>query len=162
MSSNDNVSQAVQDEGVVKKRKLRNLLIKPQGQLRTAMAVFAAGFVFLSVLFAILLFRLNNLIQDLANNIAVPEQAVSDTAWTLLVTYAVLLFSFLLCSVVIVLFATHRYLGPMVPIERLVKALREGRYDERVRLRKNDEFQDLADELNLLAETLATRHRNQS
>jgi hypothetical protein len=42
-----------------------------------------------------------------------------------------------------------------VAFKRHIRALREGNYDSRVVLRKGDAFDDVADELNLLAQALA-------
>ena len=46
-------------------------------------------------------------------------------------------------------------IGPTVAFKRHIRALREGNYDSRVVLRKGDAFDDVADELNLLAQALA-------
>jgi HAMP domain-containing protein len=54
---------------------------------------------------------------------------------------------------------THRLVGPTIPITRHIRALKEGRYSHRVSLRQQDEFRELAVELNELAEIL--EHRNE-
>lgn len=52
---------------------------------------------------------------------------------------------------------SHRIFGPMVPIRRQVEALKSGNYDFKINLRKNDEFKELANELNQLADLLKAR-----
>jgi len=56
---------------------------------------------------------------------------------------------------------THGLIGPVLPIMRHVKALQEGLYSHRVKLRKHDAFQELAGDLNELAEVLERRYRIQ-
>jgi signal transduction histidine kinase len=59
--------------------------------------------------------------------------------------------------VVLVAVYTHRMIGPTLPIMRHIKALNAGFYSHRVKLRRYDSFQELADELNALAATLEQR-----
>jgi methyl-accepting chemotaxis protein len=49
---------------------------------------------------------------------------------------------------------TQRFVGPLVPLRRQLLALKNGDYSSRVYLRRNDSLQEIADELNALAETL--------
>jgi methyl-accepting chemotaxis protein len=49
---------------------------------------------------------------------------------------------------------SHRIFGPQVKIRRQIANLMKGDYDYKISLRKNDEFKDLADDLNRLAEHL--------
>jgi len=59
--------------------------------------------------------------------------------------------------VVLITVYTHRMIGPTLPIMRHIKALKDGFYSHRVQLRRHDCFQELANELNALAETLEKR-----
>jgi signal transduction histidine kinase len=70
-----------------------------------------------------------------------------------------LLVAYVVMVVVLAAVYTHRMIGPMVPIKRHVKALQDGLYSRRVKLREYDCFQGLADELNVLAETLEKQHQ---
>lgn len=49
---------------------------------------------------------------------------------------------------------TQRFVGPLVPICHHLRALKRGDYSSRVRLRRNDSLQQIARELNELAEIL--------
>ena len=121
------------------------------------MLIFAIGFLLISLLFGVLLFRLNDMIQTLASLAQDPEQAAAATANTSIVlmsTYCFLLLSFLCSALFLGLVITHRYLGPMVPIQRHVKNLLEGKFEHSIQLRKNDQFKELADDLNRLAARL--------
>ena len=50
--------------------------------------------------------------------------------------------------------ASHKIAGPLVRIKRSLNQLIEGNYNITVKLRKGDHLQDVADQLNKLAETL--------
>ena len=47
--------------------------------------------------------------------------------------------------------------GPTVAFRRHIQALRQGDFDSRVRLRRGDAFNEVADELNALSEDLARK-----
>ena len=52
----------------------------------------------------------------------------------------------------------NRTLGPQVPILNHIIELKKGNFLNRIKLRKNDELQELADALNELAEKLAEKN----
>lgn len=52
---------------------------------------------------------------------------------------------------------SFRIYGPLVAIYRHLRALIEGNYDSRVKLRRHDEFSKLSDQLNQLAQVLKER-----
>jgi signal transduction histidine kinase len=54
----------------------------------------------------------------------------------------------------------NRIFGPMVAIKKMIEKLKDGNYTGRIHLRKNDEFNDVADELNLLAEKLEASQKS--
>jgi methyl-accepting chemotaxis protein len=151
------------DESILKRlgfnenRKARNFLLKPGLQLKLAFYILllSLGFVFITVLFGKLYFEQTYI--TLVDNTtqseyiqAIVTQQIHDFKSLSLLLLAVY-------TVMIVLVATvytHRMIGPTLPIMRHVKALKEGFYSHRVKLREYDCFQELADELNELAETL--------
>lgn len=54
---------------------------------------------------------------------------------------------------------THKVAGPLVRIRAALAQLTEGRFDIRVTLRKGDALNELADDINRLAESLRARIR---
>ena len=56
---------------------------------------------------------------------------------------------------------SRRVFGPAVPILNHVRRLREGQFDSKITLRRHDEFQEIADELNALAKELKEGRTNQ-
>jgi signal transduction histidine kinase len=52
------------------------------------------------------------------------------------------------------LFHSHRVFGPMIPIGRQLDLMKEGNFQERITLRRNDQFKNLAEKINQLAEKI--------
>lgn len=55
---------------------------------------------------------------------------------------------------VLAVFLSHRIAGPLYRIKKTIQEVAAGDYSMRLRLRKTDELQDLADEINKLLEVL--------
>ena len=148
--------------GFNENRKARNFLLKPGLQLKLAFYVLflSLGFIFITVLFGKLYFE-QTYITLVGNTTqseyiqAVVTQQIHDfksLSMLLLAVYTVLV-------VVVAAVYTHRMIGPTLPIMRHIKALKEGFYGNRVKLRAYDCFHEIADELNELAETLEQRQQ---
>lgn len=139
------------------RRKVKNFLLDPLSQLRSAFAIFAVAFIAIALVFGSSIYQVTDIMKTLAA-FAPEATGASDVAanarFSLLLTFGLTMLSLLFASVFLATAITHRYLGPMVPIKRYVKELLDGKYDSRLTLRKNDQFQDLADDLNKLAEKL--------
>jgi hypothetical protein len=146
--------------GVNENRKARNFLLKPALQLKLAVyaLMLSLGFILITLLFGKLYFE-QTFITLVGNTTqaeyiqAIVTQQVHDfksMSLLLLVGYTVLM-------VVLITVYTHRMIGPTLPIMRHIKALKDGFYSHRVTLRRHDCFQELANELNALAETLEQR-----
>ncbi len=144
------------------RRKLKNILIAPKAQFRTAITIFIVGFLFISAVFGITLYQLHDLINtlvDLAGNSEEASMATRHMGAVLISTYIFLLLSFLCSTLFLAITITHRYLGPAVAIRRHIHRLIEGNYEQPLRLRKNDQFKDLAEDLNRLTEKLKSSAR---
>ena len=61
---------------------------------------------------------------------------------------------YVVTTVLVSIYYTHRFVGPTVAFKRHIVALRKGEYGSRVVLRKTDAFADMAEELNMLAADL--------
>ena len=71
-----------------------------------------------------------------------------------LVFCAILGLIYTLTTLVLSIYYTHRFVGPVVAFRRHVTNLRKGDFSSRVVLRKNDAFAALAEDLNMLASEL--------
>jgi len=138
-------------------RKVSSLLINPRSQLR-----FAVPF---ALIILIQIISINYLIYQLSTSVSPMAATEQETlSWAVNAIYISTEYG-LISSIAVGLFAilvwllySHRVFGPMVAFKRMVLDLKEGNYKSRVALRKNDEFFELAESLNELAETLQKRH----
>jgi len=55
------------------------------------------------------------------------------------------------------LFASHKIAGPIFRLNSSLKNLAKGKYEERLKFRKNDYFQEVADNFNRMAESVEKR-----
>jgi uncharacterized membrane protein len=148
--------------GLHENRKARNFLLKPALQLKLALYVLILSltFVLITVVFGKLYFEqtyitlMENTTQAEYVQAVISQQIHKFKSLSLL-----LLAVYVVLVVVLAAVYTHRIIGPMFPIMRHVKALQDGFYSRRVKLRESDCFQELADELNDLAETLEKQQK---
>ena len=143
-------------------RKARNLLLKPVLQLKLALYVLLLSLTFalITALFGKLYFE--QTFVTLVENTTQAEyiQAVITQQIHGFKSLSLLLFAvYVVLVVVLATVYTHRMIGPTLPIMRHIKAMKDGFYSHRVKLRNYDCFQELADELNALAETLEKRQQ---
>jgi len=146
--------------GVNEHRKARNILIKPGFQLKLPFYILllTLSFVGLTLLLGNLYLEqayvtmIENTTQSEYLQQIITKQIAAFKEITLLV---LLVYAALVVAITSVY--THRLLGPMIPIARHLKALKEGFYSHRLRLRKKDALHELADQLNELAEVLEER-----
>ncbi len=147
--------------GLNEHRKARSLLLRPVFQLKLPFYILLLSIVFLllGVLFGNLYFQ-----QTYMSMLATSTQPdYLHEAFTRQVeefrtlSFALLLVYAGLVTVISTIY-THRLVGPVMPIRRHIKALRDGLYTHRVTLRRHDGLQDIADDLNDLARTLEERH----
>jgi methyl-accepting chemotaxis protein len=146
--------------GFNENRKASNFLLKPVLQLKLALyaLVLSLTFVLVSVLFGKLYFEQTYI--TLVENTTQAEyiQAIiTQQVHNFKSMFLLLLGIYTVLMVVLVTVYTHRMIGPTFPIMRQIRALKDGLYSHRVKLRRHDCFQELADELNALAQTLEQR-----
>ncbi|MCD6459837.1 hypothetical protein J7L67_04125, partial [bacterium] len=60
------------------------------------------------------------------------------------------------------LFASHKIAGPIFRLNSSLKNLAKGKYEERIKFRKNDYFQEIADNFNRMAESVEQRVTQES
>jgi signal transduction histidine kinase len=135
------------------RRKLKNLLIFPESQVRYGL-VFLTLATFVHVSMTIIVLKIYS-----AWSTSEGELQGNVPVWILVVTLFVLYFAIQSFAFALGLFMSHKVFGPLVPIRKLVEDLKNGNPGELVHLRKTDEpiLLDLAHDLNQLAEKLADR-----
>lgn len=143
-------------------RQWRNVWLQPRRQLRYGMLAFGYAAAAMLAVQALTFLSLRR------EAVRVLEQAGGDAAQlTGIVDFAMrsaLLEGFWLFPIFAVgaLLGTahilHSFIGPQVPIRRMIERLRAGEYGTTCRIRKRDKMEDVAAELNDLSATLAERH----
>jgi len=135
-------------------RSIRGFLVRPKQQLRGTLII--VGICIFFQLLMLIAFRsaLDSVITQFAQSN--PEMAAQMSASTVSVFRLMVMYVFFLAFVTLLIgiVITHRTYGPLVPLMRHVENLTQRKFDARVHLRDTDELQELADALNLLAETL--------
>ncbi len=124
----------------------RRLLVDPRYQLRAGILVGGVAVVLLVLLNAALLAQSRTSVPS-------PSSPAAEdwTSWILLLVGSAV---FLVGVVLIGVLESHRTAGAAYAIRRAVEAIREGRREIRIRLRRGDHLQDLAKAINELAETI--------
>ena len=84
--------------------------------------------------------------------------AIENTAFVILpsvlLTNLITLGLVSLASTVVILFVTHKVLGPMIRFEQDIKVIGEGDLTKRIRLRPKDQLRETANNINKMTENL--------
>lgn len=141
------------------RRKISNFSVDPKAQLRFAkpfaILVFAS-FGAINLIF----WRISGVRDSMSSNASSEMLAVLNDIMGQLVLMCSLGMALIgLLTLLLWIVYSHRIFGPQVPIRRQVANLMKGDYDYKISLRKNDEFKELAEELNSLAEHLKSRSK---
>jgi methyl-accepting chemotaxis protein len=142
-------------------RSLKNFLLVPGGQLKMAFAIVMLGLLTIVSTIVYFLWTLSDAFVTLSRMYPIQPDVMESLKATIYRTGILTVglgVVFTIISMALVVVLTHRYVGPAVPIRRLINDLREGRYGARGKLRENDEFQDVMTSLNELAAELEKRH----
>ena len=157
MTDIDNSAPQNSSDGGRGRRSLKSVFVKPREQLRYAFVFFGGGLALMAGYIVLFLYYLNVTIMNLATSYSIaPDVATTLNTAFLTASIATVIFA---ATLTLIMFAagvalSHRIFGPIVPMKRLIEDLTNGNYSSRVALRKTDEFQDVADSLNQLAENL--------
>ena len=145
-------------------RSIKNTLIEPFSQLKIGIYVIIVTVVFL-VLSGLLFYnsfseQYNNVLEIF--NITDPDskwQLISnDVFYSNLIKLSLLFLLFIAVLLSVIFYSTHKYYGPLMSFQRFSTAITEGKYYSRVQVRKKDELQLLAEQLNSMASTLEKKH----
>jgi hypothetical protein len=138
-------------------RRLSNFFIAPDRQLRMALVAVGCGLFFFFAFFGFQIWMFSALIASLSPLIPetsnVSEMIAESIHWTWIVFFAgAVAFTMVLTTLTIVI--SHRVYGPIYAIRKHIGALSRGEFAHRTHLRKNDEFKDVAKDLNELSAAL--------
>jgi HAMP domain-containing protein len=147
--------------GSAKMRSYKNIFINPRQQFKYAFVFFGGGLFLMAGFLCLFLYTFNQNLNFLAQAYGIDPGVMVSLHHSLSTTaIATIAFSLALSGLMLGagVIMSHRVFGPMVPIRRLIGELQAGNYSARGKLRKPDEFQDVMNDLNQLAQTLEQRH----
>lgn len=152
------------NKGFKQQRSMRNILLRPEFQLKYSFYFVGITLITMGGVFLLFLLSLEDMISTLAVVYRIEPEvigAIQDSLRTATFTTIIVGALFGLISVSLGIILTHRLIGPMVPIRRLIQQLSEGQYGIQGRLRNKDDYQDVMNDLNRLSLKLSERHGNQ-
>lgn len=150
-----------------RKRRLRNFLLDPSRQLRSAvhfMGLYVVYSVLLSMVFLHVTFNQHSFVMThlgQSEDASFGDMFQNPIIVQGLIEVSVLFLAFLIIAMGLTILFSHRIYGPLIPIKRQLEALQEGDYSKRITLRQSDELKDIADAINRLSDCLEERERNQ-
>lgn len=148
-------------DGGRNQRSMKNILLRPEFQLKYSFYFVGMTLVMMGAVFILFLFSLEDMVATLAIVYRIEPEVVGaiqqslKTATFTTITVAIL---FGVISVSLGIILTHRLVGPMVPIRRLIRQLNDGEYGVQGRLRTKDDYQEVMNELNQLSKTLGEKY----
>lgn len=127
----------------------RNKIIRPRYQLKVALAAAISLLVYSFIIGVVIFYPLFVQLSSDDGNAAIAAEilALHKRLWPAVFIISILVF-------IQVIFASHRVAGPVYRLEKALEELVRGNYKERVRLRKSDEFVEIEQLVNALAESL--------
>lgn len=144
------------------RRRPVNLLLRPKLQIRYILVLLITGLLMLLSVFVFVFRSFSNLIARVVEYPGAGEEVrllLEQTLESTAAVFVIFAVAFSLLTFWFGAIVTHRIIGPMVPIRRQIQALTKGDYSARGKLRANDDFVDIMDDLNDLARALEERHR---
>jgi HAMP domain-containing protein len=137
------------------RRKLQNFVIDPKAQMRLAQPF--GVLLLISVGMVMMIFwQIFSLHGDMGDSVHAQDLPVLKTILSKVVLTASLGIGLMgLLAVSLWIYFSHRIFGPVVPIRRHIKNLMDGNFSGEIKLRSNDEFKDIAGDLNELTRHLA-------
>ena len=128
-----------------KKRRRKKYFIEPEFQRRYIAIIVLVSFILSSIMisFVLLVFTNKTMLAKMLEmfDVEVPYQLFFPS---LIVAAAI----GLIIVGILALFISHRIAGPLYRLKREIREIGEGDFSKVITLRKNDEFQDLAEVLN--------------
>lgn len=142
-------------------RSMKNILLRPEFQLKYSFYFVGVTLLTMGLVFLLFLLSLDDMVSTLATIYRIEPEiigAIQQSLKTATFTTIAVAVLFGAISVSLGIILTHRLVGPMVPIRRLIQQLNNGEYGVQGRLRNKDDYQEIMAELNQLSKTLLERH----
>ena len=138
----------------------KHILINPAFQLKFALLFSAAVLVFTSI-FPIFVFTLLESMEShsLFAKSSAAIQALQEARSDIVVFLIVLVLVTALTSFLLALFHSHRIAGPLYKLRMSMVAMQQGVLNQHIKFRSKDNFMELADGFNAMADAIFIRRR---
>lgn len=144
---------------------MKNILLRPEFQLKYSFYFVGITLLTMGAVFFLFLLSLDDMLSTLAvvyriepEVIGAIQQSLKTATFTTIAVAAI----FAIISISLGIILTHRLVGPMIPIRRLIQQLTNGEYGVQGRLRTKDDYQEVMVDLNALSKILSERHPTSS
>jgi methyl-accepting chemotaxis protein len=141
----------------ISRRKTINLLLQPNLQLKLPLYVLLLTLMFALLLWAVLCQGFEGFYEFLMLQSNVGEQIgpiIKYQTNAVIMVLSVMTIAYVILIIGLSVVYLHRLVGSTIAFSRHVRALRNGEYSSRIKLRKNDAFWELAQDMNDLAASL--------
>ncbi len=145
-------------------RSLRSTVIEPFKQVRMGLYMLSLSLSFLVLVAYMIVSAFVDQYRHVMEifNVVDPETrwelVTNDVFYSNAYKIGVLFLIYIVLSLILVFRMTHKVYGPLVSIERFIEQMGAGHYEKRLVIRKGDDLQRLASQLNKMASMLDRRH----
>ena len=140
-----------------KKRSLKNFLINPLYQLKYIFWISAAGLALIlgnALVFYYYIRENYELLIELSPMDDSTKAQLYRELYEIIIKLSLVGCGFVIVSMLIGVVISHRTAGPMYHFKRVFNELKNGKTSSRIRLRPNDDFQDVAQAFNEMMDTV--------
>lgn len=119
--------------------------------------IVIAGFVCVAIVSMLFYAYVLESYEFILKNSTLPEEIIADRykeLWGIAMAMGGIILLLVLVVAIWTLYITQRVSGPAYHLQRVIEEIRAGKLDERVHLRKRDEFQSLANAFNALMDQM--------
>lgn len=159
------MSQEDQQKSAVRQgrsdRKLKNFLLMPQIQIRLGAYMVLLAISLLIALGTIVYIKMSEIISLIVQLTDVEEEVeevlvnyVQGMSWWIILAIVL----YIALNLALSILYTHKMVGPTYAFRRHVQSLTKGAFHAKTNLRKGDSFEELADDLNQLSDTLKSKY----
>lgn len=139
-------------------RKMKNFLLMPNIQIKLGAYMIVLAILLLVSLGSIVYIKMGEIVSLIVQLTDVEDEVeevllsyVQDMSWWILLAISI----YIAINLTLSVWYTHKMIGPTYAFRRHVKSLAKGEFFAKTILRKGDVFEELAQDLNELSDTLA-------
>lgn len=138
----------------------RQYLINPRFQLKFAMLITLAMFVF-NMAFPFFIMSVFDFAgnHNLIVNNPIAQNALNDARNEFIILMIILEVCFIMMTFVLSLYHSHKIAGPIYKLQISMQALKQGVLDRHIKFRAKDNFPELAEEFNQMSDAVFARRR---